>query len=356
MKFNTPLIAKLTSLLAAMFLVITSLISINSKYYFGPKSDHFDGTRFFNPGKPRPHSFWDFLKWQMTASPRLWPDYVKNEFDDIPPSLVKGSELRVSWIGHVTFLLQTHGLNIITDPVYSERASPFSWAGPKRVHLPGIKLKNLPKIDIILISHNHYDHLDLATIQALWNRDHPRIIVPLGNDRIIKDFDNSIEVEAYDWGDTTPINQEVEVTLEPMHHWSARGVFDKDKALWAAFVVKTPSGNIYFVGDAGYGQGDNFTSLINKYKTFRLTLLPLGAFDPRWLMEYNHMNPQEAIQAWQLLNQPYAIPSHYLTFQLTDDGYDEAYNIFIAQAKKEKIDLNIFKPLKIGEHWFVPLK
>jgi len=337
-----------------MYKVLKTLISRGTTYYSGPISDHFDGVRFYNPGKPHPHTLWDILKWRLTTDPRPWPQSVNNEFEDNPPSSVRGEQLRVSWVGHVTFLLQTHGVNILTDPVWSDRASPVDWAGPKRVHAPGIKMENLPPIDLILISHNHYDHLDVKTLQSLWNRDKPRIIVPLGNDQIIKDFDSNIQVEAYDWKTTIKINEDIKIGVEPMHHWSARGLFDWNKALWAAFVIKTPSGNIYFVGDSGYGNGDNFKEVLHQYESFRLALLPIGAFSPRWLVAYSHMSPLEAIAAFKDLNTPRSIPIHYATFPLADDGYDEALKLFMEHLKVYEIESTLFKPLKIGEYCFIP--
>ena len=323
-------------------------------YYKGPLSPHYDGQTFYNPGSPRLHSWFAFLKWRYAPNPKPWPQHVPNAFSDTPPAQVEGEMLRVSWVGHVTFLMQTEGLNILTDPVWSSRASPFSWIGPKRVCEPGIPFEKLPKIDILLISHNHYDHLDLKTIEKLWKRDKPRIIVPLGNDTIIKNYNEKIKVEAYDWDQTVDINERLRIRLEPMHHWSARGVFDRNQALWAAFVIQTFAGNIYFAGDTGYGDGRYFQEALKNYGAFRLALLPIGAYDPEWLMSYGHMNPEEAILAFKDLGQPYTIPMHYGTFRLADEGYDEPLARFKVAAEKQGIDLNRFKPLQVGEYWIIP--
>ncbi len=281
---------------------------------------------------------------------------MKNSLEDKPPAEINGAALRVSSVGHVTFLIQSQNINLLTDPVWSDRASPFRWIGPKRVHAPGIRFEDLPPIHIVLLSHNHYDHLDLPTLKKLWERDKPRIIAPLGNDAIIYAFDPKIGVEVYDWGDTLNVSPHMDIHLEPMHHWSARGIFDRNKALWAAFVIATQGGNIYFVGDSGYGQGDYFRQALQKYHHFRLALLPIGAFKPEWFMSYSHMSPFEAIKAFRDLEQPYSIPMHYSVFPLADDGYDEALDAFKEEAQKQSIDLNVFKPLKVGEHWFVPEK
>lgn len=154
-------------------------------YYHGPKSDHFDGERFFNPWNPKTLKSSDAIRWKLTAKQKPWPGKMKKTKTDHPPSIVEGTTLRISFVGHSTMLIQTESLNILTDPIWSNRASPFKWLGPKRVNTPGILLENLPKIDVILVSHNHYDHMDLTTLEKLWMRDHPKIISPLGNDTII---------------------------------------------------------------------------------------------------------------------------------------------------------------------------
>lgn len=326
-----------------------------NKYYHGKQSDHFNGTRFFDPEANQDKNFFDFLKWQLTKKHSSWPDKVLNLSFDCPPSRVMGSELRVSCVGHVTFLIQTHGLNILTDPVWSDRASPLRFFGPKRVIDPGIVFENLPPIDVVWVSHNHYDHLDLATIDALWRKHKPRIITPFGNDSIIKSYDSKIEVEAYDWGDQVIIDDNVKFQIEPMQHWSARGLLDRNKALWAALNIKTPSGNIYFIGDSGYGEGRYFKKAKEKFGTFRLALLPMGAYEPRWFMKYAHMNPEDMVRAHIDLGQPLTVPSHYDVFKLTDEPRGEA----LVNLEKAKKLLSVGKKIKMlepGQFWLVPLQ
>lgn len=323
------------------------------QYHNGPPSDHYDGRRFFNPGKPHDKNFASFLKWKFTAERGPWPEYRELPAYDRPPARVGGGELRLSFIGHVSVLLQTEGLNILFDPVFSERASPFSWLGPKRVHPPGVAFADLPPIDLVLISHNHYDHLDLATIAALWQRDRPRIIVPLGNEALINRHDQQIAVEAYDWGGEVAVSETVTVHLEPMHHWSARGLFDRNEALWAAFALTTPHGNIYLVGDSGYGDGDNFRAAREKFGSFRLALLPIGAYEPRWFMAYAHMDPAESLQAAIDLGRPWVLPTHYQLFRLTDEGYDEPLARLQQLLAADPTNRHVV-PLQAGESWQVP--
>ncbi|MCL1980749.1 MAG: MBL fold metallo-hydrolase, partial [Proteobacteria bacterium] len=170
-----------------LVLIVLMLISCSQRCYDGPVSDHFDGQRFFNPGKPYNKTLFDVLKWYATRERQPWPAFSELPLTDQPPRQVKGNGLRVGFVGHVTLLIQTQGLNILTDPLWADRASPFTWIGPKRVHPPGIRFNDLPPIDVVLISHNHYDHLDLDTLARLWQRDRPRFIVPLGNEALIRD-------------------------------------------------------------------------------------------------------------------------------------------------------------------------
>jgi len=326
-----------------------------TKYYAGRVSDHSDGTRFFDP-EPRYNnntSLLQFLKWQCSKKSIPWPSRVAVKKYDLPPERVFGDDLRVVYVGHVTFLIQTQGLNILTDPVWSDRASPVSFAGPKRVIDPGIKLADLPPIDVIWISHNHYDHLDITTIQQLWKDHQPRIITPLGNDAVIHSYDKTIAVETYDWGDVVSISDNVKFHLSPMQHWSARGILDRNKALWAALTIETQGGNIYFVGDSGYGEGRYFKRDKEKFGQFRLALLPMGAYEPRWFMEDMHMNPDDMLKAHNDLGQPYTIPSHYDVFKLTDEGRGDAIMALKKAMEEQKIGEKV-KVLQVGEVWKVP--
>jgi L-ascorbate metabolism protein UlaG (beta-lactamase superfamily) len=340
-----------TSLLLPV--VVLMLLSCTSRYDRGPVSDHFDGTRFFNPGKPMHKGFFQVLKWYATRERQPWPEYSELPGTDKPPERVAGNRLRISFVGHVTLLIQTQGLNILTDPVWSERASPFTWIGPKRVHPPGIRFADLPPIDLVLISHNHYDHLDLATIERLWHRDHPRIITPLGNDTLIHERIPAARVETGDWGEQVTITPALTVHLEPMHHWSARSPWDRNRALWAAFVLATPGGAIYFVGDSGYGDGDNFRAARAKYGSFRLAMLPIGSYDPRWFMADHHMNPEEAVRAWDELGKPPLLPIHYRTFQLADTAYAKPLQDLHTAMEQAAVPSGRIRPLMAGEHWWV---
>jgi L-ascorbate metabolism protein UlaG (beta-lactamase superfamily) len=295
-----------------------------NSYYSGPVSDHFDGQKFFNPGGDGPRSFSDFLKWQFGERAAEWPPSLPSPHPaDRPPARVLGADLRVTFIGHASFLLQTGGLNILLDPHFSERASPVSFAGPRRVNPPGIAFDDLPKIDCVLVSHNHYDHLDTATLHRLWDRDRPRIITPLGNDTIIREGRPDVAVTAGDWGDRLTLGEGVTITLEPAQHWSARGMFDRLHALWCSFVIESAWGKCWFAGDTGFGDGRVFRAIRAKHGEMRLGLIPIGAYAPRWFMRYQHADPEDAVKIFQLLGCEHAIGYHWGTFKLTNEPAEE---------------------------------
>ncbi|CCB85671.1 MULTISPECIES: MBL fold metallo-hydrolase [Parachlamydia] len=317
-------------------------------YYQGPKSDHFTGKIFYNPWQVRPNSFFSFLKWKWDSRPKEWPAYVHVSSFETPRVQVTTADVFITFIGHSTVLIQTEGMNILTDPVWSEKIGPYEWLGIKRVCDPGIPFASLPKIDLVLVSHNHYDHLDLKTLKKLWDRDCPMILTPLGNDAVIHQKHPEIQVKTLDWGECRSFNDQISLYLEPVQHWSARGIFDRDKALWGAFVIQTPNGNIYFPGDSGYCK-EIFRKTKEKFGPFRLAFLPIGAYEPRWFMCYGHMDPEESVQAFKDLGEPLTIGIHYGTFQLSDEGYLDP--VAALQHAKEKFHVpeTQFRLLAMGE-------
>ena len=269
------------------------------KTYDGPVSDHFDGLNFFDPDGAPPKSLGEVLRWQLGGRGQRadWPDWVPNPHADTPPQRVDGDKVRLSFVGHASWLIQTGGLNILVDPVWSSRVSPVSFAGPKRHNDPGIAFDELPKIDVVLVSHGHYDHLDIATLSRLRQEFAPRVVTPLGNDVTMRERRLRDQGEAFDWHDRVELGGGIAVTLVPTRHWSARGMFDRNKALWASFVLETPAGKIYIVCDSGYGDGGHFRRVAEKHGPLRLAILPIGAYEPRWFMRDQHMNPEDAVKA-----------------------------------------------------------
>jgi L-ascorbate metabolism protein UlaG (beta-lactamase superfamily) len=286
-----------------------------------PATGHFDGARFFNPDGAPPRGFLDLARWKLAGEARDWPDHYPSPFAPDRPPRASGP-LRVTCVGHASFLLQGAGLNILTDPVWSERASPLSFAGPKRVNPPGIRFEDLPPIDAVLVSHGHYDHLDLETLDRLWRRDRPRIVAPLGNDATIQAHRADIPVTAVDWGGTVSLGNGVEVVAEQVHHWSARGVFDRNAALWCGFLLRGLGDGVFFAGDTGFDEGRPFARVRQRHGAVGLALLPIGAYAPRWFMATQHMDPADAVRGLGLLGARQGLGYHWGTFQLTDEAVD----------------------------------
>jgi L-ascorbate metabolism protein UlaG (beta-lactamase superfamily) len=323
------------------------------KTYDGPVSDHFDGTYFFDPDGSPPKKLREVLRWQFGGGRERnrWPDWVPSPHADTPPARVT-SGVRFSFVGHASWLIQTAGQNILIDPVWSERASPFAFAGPKRHNDPGIVFDALPTIDTVLVSHGHYDHLDVVTLSKLAAKFSPRVITPLGNDVTMRAADNAIRAEAFDWHQRVELSGGLAVTLVPTRHWSARGLFDRNKTLWASFVLETPAGKIYIVCDSGYGTGVHFRRVREAHGPLRAAILPIGAYEPRWFMKDQHMNPEDAVKALTDCGAEFALAHHHGTFQLTDEAIDApatALGVALDQAGLPRERFQVLKPGQVME-------
>jgi L-ascorbate metabolism protein UlaG (beta-lactamase superfamily) len=321
-----------------------------NRYYEGPASDHFDGVRFFDPHSSPLKKPTDLLRF-FSARGEKWPQWAPSPHADRPPARVEGNTIRISYVGHVSVLVQTAGLNILCDPVWSERASPFTFIGPKRVNDPGIAFEALPSIDVVLVSHCHYDHLDVATLSRLAAAHRPRVITPLGNDSIMHAHDPAIRAEAHDWEARVDLGRGFAVTPVASRHWSARSPWDRNKALWASFVIETPSGKIYFVADSGYGEGHYFKAARDRHGPFRLAMLPIGAYEPRWFMRDQHMNPEEAVRALADCGAESALALHHGTFKLTYEAIDTPREALAAALKIAGVSAHRFRALLPGQVW-----
>ncbi len=318
-------------------------------YYEGPTSDHFDGVKFFIDGHSSDAGRMDLIKWRLNGEKAQWPQaFPSPHGNDRPPTHVANAT-RISYIGHASILIQTHGVNILIDPVWSKRASPFQFAGPARVNDPGIDLADLPPIDAVLVSHNHYDHLDLATLTKLATNPKTRFLAPLANDAIMQGHDPWIKTQTFDWGDTTELGRGVKVHFEPAYHWSARGLFDRRMALWCAFVIETPSGKIYHIADTAWGDsGALFGDMKKKHGEIKLAILPIGAYAPRWFMKRNHIDPNEAVAIMQACGAQQAMAHHWGTFQLTDEPIDEPPQLLEKALLRENIASDRFRIVRPG--------
>lgn len=319
-------------------------------YYKGPKSDHYNGVNFFNPEGVEPRTLAEVAKWQWQGGKAKWPQEYPSPFDKAKPDArVEGNDIKITMIGHATLLVQVAGLNFITDPVFVERASPVQFAGPKRVNPPGVRFEDLPPIDYVLLSHNHYDHLDLESLDRLVKEHDAEIICPLGNDVIVADKNSNAKFITGDWGDVAELNNDCRVHFEPAHHWSARGVKDRRMALWAAFVLETPQGKIYHVGDTGFHKGINYKALAEKHGEMRASILPIGAYEPRWFMKGQHQNPDEAVQGHLLCKSQVTIAHHWGTFQLTNEAIEAPLEALAEAKQKHGLADDAFVVLRPGE-------
>jgi L-ascorbate metabolism protein UlaG (beta-lactamase superfamily) len=327
---------------------------VTNPYYSGPVSDHFDGTRFFVPGLSTDKGLLELLRWRFLGRRTPWPESFPSPFRDGPPERVLGDALRVSYVGHATLLVQTAGVNLLIDPVWSQRASPVSWAGPKRVNAPGLSLADLPPLDAILVSHAHYDHLDVVTLAALARMRPCRVITALGNDAVMRRHDPTIAAEAYDWGARVEVAPGVAVHVEPANHWSARSLRDRRMTLWCAFAIETPFGRIHHIADTALGDGSIFDRVREKHGPLRLAVIPIGAYEPRWFMGGQHVDPAQAVEVWQRCGAAYALGHHWGTFQLTDEGVEEPPNALRAALAGSALDPARFFVPRPGEAVSVP--
>jgi L-ascorbate metabolism protein UlaG (beta-lactamase superfamily) len=306
---------------------------------------HFDGKRFYNPDAPQAPGYLDGLRWKLTTRPEPSPSFIADVEPSIPPQRVDGSGLRVTLVNHSTALLQQGSSNILTDPIWSERSSPFSWVGPRHRREPGVSWENLPLIDAVLVSHNHYDHMDLPTLRRLATRGNSKFIVPVGVERMLRS-EKIGPVHELDWGGWLSFPN-FTVHCVPALHFSARGLFDRNKSLWCGYVIESGGRIVYFAGDTAFGP--HFAQIRERFGSPRLALLPIGAYEPRWFMSPVHMGPDEAVRAHEILGAETSVAIHHGTFQLADDGLDTAKKELLARAPQ-----NSFLVLNNGQFADLP--
>lgn len=305
-------------LVALSVAIVTGGCSLfSTRGYRGLPSDHFDGQRFHNQIVHEERGLLDLLRWRFDRDAGPWREYTAEPPGPPPPRRVGAGELRVTFVSHSTVLVQQDGVNVLTDPVFSDRVGPFSWIGVRRHRPPGIRFEDLPPIDLVLLSHNHYDHLDLPTLERLVERDRPRIVSGLGNrDLLLENGIGAAAVEL-DWWDSIELRG-LRITAVPAAHWSNRGLADRRTTLWCGFVIEGVAGRTFFAGDTGYGP--HFAEIRERLGAPRLALLPIGAFRPRWFMEPHHLDPADAVMAHRELGASTSMAIHWGTFSLADDG------------------------------------
>ena len=299
--------------------MLAGCVSLAAPAYHGAPSDHFDGRRFHNAVRFRDAQIDDALR---NVARRIfhrngpWPKW-EDVVTDVPPRRVGGGAVRVTFVNHATVLLQMDSVNILTDPVWSDRVSPVSWLGPRRHRPPGIRFEDLPPIDVVLLSHDHYDHMDVPTLRRLVAAHHPRIITGLGNAAFLSRH-GVPGAQDIDWWQTTSIAAGIRVTGVPAQHWSARSLTDKWRTLWLGFVIAGTGGPVYFAGDTGYGEF--LTTIRDRFGPFRFAVLPIGPMHPRAAMAPRHMSAGEAVRAYELLGVSSAMAMHFGTFRQGADS------------------------------------
>ncbi|MDR0484021.1 MAG: MBL fold metallo-hydrolase [Alphaproteobacteria bacterium] len=353
----------LLSVIVVVALFITSVLYqadvFAGAYYKGPKSEYFDGVRFKRIGIDETNKV-NFSALQailhLTGIKKIegldYPDWEKEEVivnQAIPEPRVMGDEVRYYFINHSTVLIQTNGLNIITDPIYSNRAGAF-FMGPKRFHKPGIAFEDLPKIDVILLSHSHYDHFDSKTLKKLFKRDNPMVITPVGNDYLLRKINKNFRNTPLLWDESTKYAG-LKFTLTKAYHWTQRGLFDANKALWGGFIIETPSKTIYFAGDTAFGNEDGkiFKEIHQKFPNIDLAFLPIGAYLPVNIMKSGHTSPEEAVLIHELIQAKKSIAIHFGTFQLSAEKRLQPLEDLEIAKQKYSLKKEEFIGLKPGE-------
>jgi L-ascorbate metabolism protein UlaG (beta-lactamase superfamily) len=286
-----------------------------------PVSDHCDGQRFFNPRGHVNRTWRDVWQWRRTSQPRPWPQAVA--ITPARPAPAPPGRWACTFVNHATFLLQTERGNILTDPVYSTHAGPFGRLGPRRAHAPGVPFADLPAIDLVLLSHDHYDHCDLPTLRRLAARFQPHAITPLGNGVLLRRAGFAAEkIIELDWWQSEATAAGLHVTVTPARHWSNRLSGPRNGRLWGGFYLADGRHRVAFVGDTGYDAG-HFTAIRQRLGAPDLALLPIGAYEPRWFMAPQHCNPAEAVQIHRDLGARRSIAMHWGAFQLTDEARED---------------------------------
>lgn len=333
----------------AIILFLMSILDCSNVQVDTNKKHHTkDGFKNLSPNYVD-KSFGDVIRWWWNRSfsdrPSRDPADYKIESTVSNGEHLKTSQYSVTWVGHATVLIQMNGINILTDPIWSERCSPVSFAGPKRYTAPGIKLDDLPTIHAVIISHNHYDHMDLPTLKILDKKFKPVIIAGLKNKKFLQS-EGLTNVVELDWWDTYTL-KDVEIVFTPTQHFTGRTLWDRYETLWGSYILKDKNKTFYFAGDTGYFSG--FKEIGEKFPNIDLAILPIGAYLPRDFMSPVHVDPDDSYKAYLDLKAKFMLPMHYNTFALADEALDEPLKRIKNLFQTNQTEENLFS-LKIGEH------
>lgn len=326
---NLFMLKKLIEKHLGIWFVINSTLSVGQDSMHDTKAfskpafakSQFNGGSFINRRlAEEQHGLFEYLKmrWEDEFSP--WPNEIPLVPKKIPAADSQGSCCQLTFVGHSTTIVRIGHLVLVTDPILSERASPVTFLGPKRVRKPGVDFKDWPKIDYVLISHNHYDHLDIPTLKLIQERDKPTYLVGLGNKKLLESV-GITAVNEMDWGERIILSGGEEVTYLECQHFSGRGLFDRNQTLWGSFLINAGGKKVYFAGDTGYS--NHFAEQGMALAGIDLAVLPIGAYLPRWFMKPMHVDPAEAVRAHIDLKAKKSLGIHFGTFQLTSESVDD---------------------------------
>jgi len=330
-----------------LFIIIVFIVAaaLSTKPYKGPISDHFDGKKFINKGR-NAKGFKDVSTYATKRVPDKWVENYETYVRTKPIPIPQPTDIQYTFINHSSFLIQHAGCNILTDPIWSKRCSPLQFAGPKRMRPPGIDFNILPNIDVVLLSHNHYDHLDKNTIKKINKKFQPIYIVPLGMTQIMKHYGCKKIIEL-DWWQTHVV-QNIEITATPANHFSSRGILDRNTSLWSGFFIKSDSKKIYFAGDTGYS--NVFKEIGDRLGPMDLSFIPIGAYLPEWFMSPIHVNPHESVLIHHEVRSIKSVAMHFGTFPLADDNPQRS----TSRLEKAKNESNLTdKDFSIPDEGFV---
>jgi L-ascorbate metabolism protein UlaG (beta-lactamase superfamily) len=303
-----------------------------------PRSDHFDGEQFFNPYRRADRSLREVYRWMRTRERTAWPASLPLGTHEPPPASVAPGHVAITFIGHATFLIRTATCTLLTDPVFTSHAGPFGRFGPRRVRPPGIARSALPPIDVVLVSHNHYDHMQPSSLRSFRGAS---FVAPLGVGRYLPSSTHELDW----WG--TVRRGSAEITCVPAQHFSARTPWDRNRTLWGGFVVRADGASVYFAADSGYSP--QFAEIGARCPGIDVALLPIGAYEPRWFMTPAHMNPDEAVRAHLDVRARVSVGMHFGTFQLTDEPIDEPLRALARARADHGVPAESFRTLDFGE-------
>jgi L-ascorbate metabolism protein UlaG (beta-lactamase superfamily) len=319
--------------------------------WHGPVTDHFDGSRFHNNPPTEANSLWDIVRWQWQRPADDWVDRSLPAAPAPAQRIVDG-RLVVTFVNHATVLIQQRGLNILTDPNWSDHAGPFGRFGPRRHTPAAIAFDALPPIDVILMSHDHYDHFDMPTLRRLAQRDPGALVLAgLGNGARLREA-GFTHVREMDWWDSAAVANGMRVSAVPMRHWTKRLLLDANDSLWEGFVIESADGPVLFCGDTA--SGPHFEEIRRRFGRMRLALLPIGAYEPKWFMSKSHMSPAEAVDAFVTLQAQDAMAIHFGTFRLADEGQFAPVEALGAARRAHNLPDDVFRALDPGGTWEVP--